>query len=150
MNRGRKSYQTSSYSILCKNIGEGLRRTTYGVVVEQLMQLEQPTLHTLVTKPTTPLEMLLPRESGSPRMSMCPSTLYAYSAQELRKDGTLISRRTGGNTVEERRKTLPRTLHLTHAHTGRCVLHFQEKKGKCFCVHRLRVSAAGLKLSTIL
>lgn len=33
--------------------------------------------HTLVTKPITPLEMLLPSDSGSPKISMCPSTLYA-------------------------------------------------------------------------
>lgn len=32
---------------------------------------------TLVTKPMTPLEMLLPKDSGSPKMSMCPRTLYA-------------------------------------------------------------------------
>jgi len=30
---------------------------------------------TFVTKPITPLEMFMPSERGSPRMSMCPRTL---------------------------------------------------------------------------
>lgn len=38
---------------------------------------------TLVTKPITPLEILMPSDSGSPKMSMCPNTLYACFETEI-------------------------------------------------------------------